>query len=239
MKWVIRLVKFEREQLVEEIVSHVDIVEVIAESVGLKKKGKDFWGCCPFHPEDTPSFAVSPDKQVFYCFGCQTGGNVITFLRKKDNLSYYEAISLLAERVGVHLDAGADSATRQQHRNEKQRFQRLNELATGFFQETLRHSPEGEIAREYLFDRGVNQESILRFRLGYASESWDALLKHLTKQGFSPGELERYGLVAARHSGGGYYDRFRQRLIFPITDQTGPGTRLWRPDFRRRQPEVS
>ncbi len=221
MKWVIRLVKFEREQVVEEIVSRIDIVEVIAESVGLKKKGKDFWGCCPFHPEDTPSFAVSPDKQVFYCFGCQTGGNVITFLRKKDNLSYYEAISLLAERVGVHLDAGADTAARQQYRNEKQRFQRLNELATSFFQETLRHSPEGEIAREYLSARGVNEESILRFRLGYASESWDALLKNLTKQGFSPGELERYGLVVARQSGGGYYDRFRQRLIFPIADQTG------------------
>ncbi len=220
MKWVIRLVKFEREQLVEEIVSRIDIVEIIAESVSLKKKGKDFWGCCPFHPEDTPSFAVSPDKQVFYCFGCQSGGNVITFLRKKDNLSYYEAISLLAERVGVHLDEGADSASRQQYRNEKQRFQRLNELATNFFHETLRHSAEGETAREYLDTRGVNQESIFRFRLGYASESWDALLKHLTKQGFSPAELERYGLVVARNSGG-YYDRFRQRLMFPIADQTG------------------
>ena len=168
MKWVIRLVKFEREQVVEEIVSRIDIVEVIAESVGLKKKGKDFWGCCPFHPEDTPSFAVSPDKQVFYCFGCQTGGNVITFLRKKDNLSYYEAISLLAERVGVQLDAGSDSAARQQYRNEKQRFQRLNELATGFFKRRCAILRK-EKSRVVFIGPGVNEESILRFRLGYAS----------------------------------------------------------------------
>ena len=216
-----RLARFEKEQLVEEIVSRVDIVEIISEHIGLNKKGKDFWGCCPFHQEDTPSFAVSPDKQVFYCFGCQAGGNVITFLRKKDNLTYFEAISILAERVGVNLGTGVDSAARQQYKSEKQRFQRLNELATSFFHDALLHSQEGEIAREYLLYRGVNQESIVRFRLGYASQYWDALLKHLTQQGFSPLELERCGLVAARTSGGGYYDRFRQRLIFPIFDQTG------------------
>jgi DNA primase len=215
------MVRFEKEQVIEEIVSRVDIVEVISEHVGLNKKGKDFWGCCPFHQEDTASFAVSPDKQVYYCFGCQAGGNVITFLRKKENLTYFEAISLLAERTGIQLGTGMDTSARQQYRSEKQRFQRLNDLAVSFFHDALLNSPEGEVAREYLFNRGVNQESIVKFRLGYASQYWDALLKYLTQQGYSPGELEKCGLVVARTSGGGYYDRFRNRLIFPIADQTG------------------
>lgn len=212
--------EFDKKQLVEDIISRVDIVELISEYVSLTRKGKDYWGLCPFHQEDTPSFAVSPDKQVFYCFGCQVGGNAISFLRKKDNLSYYEALSILAERVGISLNTGFDSSARKQLRNEKQKFYRLNELTANFYHDKL-FSSEGKVAYEYIKKRGINKESIEKFKLGYASNSWDALLKYLTKMGFSPTDLERYGLVIARLSGGGYYDRFRNRLIFSIFDQMG------------------
>jgi DNA primase len=212
--------RFDREQLVAEIVSRVDILEIVSEYVVLSRKGKDYWGICPFHQEDTPSFSVSPDKQFFYCFGCQTGGNVITFLRKKDNLSYSEALSILAEKAGVSLEFGPESPVRRQSRSEKQRFYRLNELTANYYHEQLLHSSEGDVGREYLAQRGINQDSIIKFRLGYAPQSWNVLLNYLTRQGFSPAELERNGLVAARSSGG-YYDRFRHRLIFPISDHTG------------------
>ncbi|NLK52409.1 MAG: DNA primase [Syntrophomonadaceae bacterium] len=213
--------RWERSQLVEEIVSRVELVEIVSETVTLTQKGKDFWGLCPFHVEDTPSFSVSPDKQVFYCFGCQVGGNALTFLRKKDNLTYGEALAILAEKAGVSLGPGIDSPTQRQYRSEKQRVYRLNELATVFYQEMLEHSTEGAVTRSYLLDRGITPESMKRFRLGYAPEKWDAILNHLTRQGFNPSELERCGLVVARSSGSGYYDRFRHRLMFPIADQTG------------------
>lgn len=208
------MTSFVKDDLVSEIIARLDIVEVISEYVVLSKKGKDFWGKCPFHAENTASFSVSGEKKLFYCFGCQVGGNVITFLRLKDNLSYGEAVNILAERAGLETRS-QDYPQRQKTRSERERFFRINDLAARFFAQALASDPDAEIARRYLEKRGINQESVKKFRLGYAPRGWDKTLNYLVRQGFMPPELERYGLVTSR-AGGGYYDRFRNRLMFPI-----------------------
>lgn len=210
---------YAKDDLVAEIIARADIVEIISEHLVLTKRGKDYWGICPFHPEKTPSFSVSAEKKLFYCFGCQMGGNVITFIRSKDNLTYSEAINRLAERLGIEQKPGSQPL-KQKNRGERERFFRINSLAARFFSQTLADSPEAEVARQYLASRGISQESIKKFHLGYAPKGWDKTLNYLVRQGFLPPELERYGLVSSRTGGGGYYDRFRGRLIFPIRDHT-------------------
>ncbi|NPV90272.1 MAG: DNA primase [Firmicutes bacterium] len=206
---------FAKDDLVTEIIERVDIVEVISEHVVLGKRGKDYWGRCPFHAENTPSFSVSAEKKLFYCFGCQAGGNVITFLKLKENLSFGEAVNRLAERAGIERRSQEHPA-RQRQRSERERFFKLNELAARFFAQNLINDPDAEKARRYLEQRGVNETSIKGFNLGYAPRSWDKTLNYLVRQGYMPPELERYGLVSSRSGGGGYYDRFRGRLMFPI-----------------------
>ncbi|MDH7480061.1 MAG: DNA primase, partial [Syntrophomonadaceae bacterium] len=210
---------YAKDDLVAEIIARADIVEIVSEHLVLTKKGKDYWGICPFHPEKTPSFSVSAEKKLFYCFGCQMGGNVITFIRSKDNLTYSEAIDRLAERLGIERRPG-EQPLRQKNRSERERFFRINSLAASFFSQTLASDPDAEIARQYLAGRGISQESIKKFHLGYAPKGWDKTLNYLVRQGFLPPELERYGLVSSRTGGGGYYDRFRGRLVFPIHDHT-------------------
>lgn len=213
--------RFDGDRVISEIIARVDIVDLISEYVVLAKKGKDYWALCPFHNEDTPSFSVSPEKQLFYCFGCQTGGNVITFLRRKENLTYAEAVSRLAERAGISLKGSRDLAFRQKSRGERERFLQVNAKAAEFFHQQLLYSPEAEEARQYLVQRGITSESMEAFCLGFSPPGWDTTLNFMVRQGFSPGELERSGLVVSRTAGGGYYDRFRGRLMFPIWDATG------------------
>jgi len=213
--------RFDGERLIAEIIARVDIVDLISEYVVLTKKGKDYWALCPFHSEDTPSFSVSAEKQLFYCFGCQTGGNVITFLRRKENLTYAEAVAKLAERAGISLKGSREAAFRQKFRGERERFLQINAKAADFFHQQLLRSPEAEEARRYLAQRGVAPESVEVFRLGFAPPGWDVTLNFMVRQGFSPAELERWGLAVSRASGGGYYDRFRGRLMFPICDAAG------------------
>lgn len=193
--------------------------------VHLKKRGNAWLGLCPFHPEKTPSFQVSPEKGFFYCFGCQTGGDVIKFLELKENLSFSEALASLAERAGISLERADDPAERRQ-RAEREEVRRAIEQAVAFFAAQLT-GPEGSAARQYLVKRGLTGETIERFGLGWAPEGWDNLLNHLLRQGFQVDLLLRAGLVirsspdrAARTRSGGY-DRFRARIMFPISDIRG------------------
>ena len=206
------------EEKISEIRNAADIVEVVSEAVRLKKTGKNHVGLCPFHTEKTPSFTVNPDKQIFHCFGCGTGGNVFTFLMKHDGLSFPEAVRALAGRCGIELPQR--SATPQQRRQMAEREQMLaaNRAAADYYRSCLLESSAGQRARNYLNKRRISSAVIDCFQVGYAPNGWDNLLKELTAKGHSALLLEKCGLVLPRKSGTGYYDRFRQRVVFPIMD---------------------
>ncbi|HXV19174.1 MAG TPA: DNA primase [Candidatus Omnitrophota bacterium] len=206
------------EAVLNQIQDRVDIVEVISAYVQLKRAGRNFKACCPFHPEKTPSFMVNPDKQIYHCFGCGVGGNVFSFLMKEEKKDFREVVEMLAERVGVELPkTKADF-------KESERGQQLlkaSEFAADFFQTVLLKSPEAAEARGYLTRRGLTQATIEKFKIGFAPSGWDKLYNAAQgKTGLSDAALERTGLVIAKKEGG-YYDRFRSRIMFPITDPKG------------------
>ncbi len=215
------------DDLLDEIRSRTDIVAVIGEYVQLRRRGNNFVGLCPFHQEKTPSFTVTPDKQMFYCFGCQTGGNVFTFLMKREGLSFAEAVEQLAARAGVALPeraawTPAARAAEDRHRQEIQLLYRVLDFASRYWHQALVKRPEAAAARAYLGRRGLKPESLKTFRLGYSFESWDALLKVLKSKGVDEATLERAGLVVrGREAAAPYYDRFRGRLMFTISDPRG------------------
>jgi DNA primase len=200
----------------EEIRSRVDIVDLVSQFVPLKRTAGTNWkGLCPFHAEKTPSFNVNPSKGIFHCFGCGVGGDIFGFLMRQERLTFPEALRALARRAGIDLaDAPAGAGA-----GEREGLYRAMERAAAFYAEML-WSAAGARAREYLTGRGIDVEVARRFGLGYAPESWDALLGVLSHHGFSPALLEAAGLVVPRQ-GGGHYDRFRGRLIFPIRDRQG------------------
>ncbi|GIX48734.1 MAG: DNA primase [Candidatus Tectimicrobiota bacterium] len=202
------------ETVVEEVLRRADIVAVVGEYVRLRKSGASYKGLCPFHQEKTPSFTVSPDKGLFYCFGCQAGGNVVHFVMRREGLSFPEAVRHLAARYGVPL---ADTAAPP---DRFEPFYRLHRAAVAFFQKCLQEAI-GQPARAYCRQRQLSPESIARFELGYAPASWDALSRELQRQGFARELLVASGLAAMRSDGRGCYDRFRHRLIFPIHDRYG------------------
>lgn len=208
------------EEKVAEIRHAVDIVDLISESVLLKKTGKNFAGLCPFHAEKTPSFTVSPDKQIFHCFGCGTGGNVFSFVMKRDGLAFGEAARLLARRGGVDLPERRLSPLEQRQAGERERLFEVNRMALDFFRNALAKHPEGHRALAYLEGRGLTRQTIDHFLLGYAPKGWDNLLNALGRKRVGPQLLSQAGLVVARKEGSGFYDRFRERIIFPILDET-------------------
>ncbi|MBO0856938.1 MAG: DNA primase [Chloracidobacterium sp.] len=205
----------------DELRNQADIVRIVSDYVSLKKKGRDWAACCPFHNEKTPSFYVSPVKQIFKCFGCSKGGSVFDFVMEIEGCSFPEAIRVVAEKVGVTVPVETDNA-RQYEERESQRadLMRLNQWATEFFEQNLTETAEGRRALDYLAARGVNEDTRKGFRLGYAPNSWDAMIAYLRSRGASTTQIERSGLVSVRDSGG-YYDRFRSRLMFPIRDAQG------------------
>ncbi len=206
---------------IEEIRRRADIASVIGEYVILKKAGKNFLGLCPFHHEKTPSFTVSPDKQMFYCFGCSEGGNVFSFLMKLNNLTFPEAVRQLAGKVGVVIPDKAMSREEKERYTLAEKIRRVNELAADFYEKALL-SPAGAGAQEYLRKRGVGETAIKAFRLGLAPEGWSGLLDYLEKRGVAPGLAEQAGLLIPRTGDKkGYYDRFRGRLMIPIEDVDG------------------
>ena len=201
--------------VIDEIKTRVDIVDLISETVPLKKAGRSFKAPCPFHMEKTPSFVVSPDRQSWHCFGaCSTGGDIFGFVQKRDNVDFPAALRTLAERAGVEL-APRDAAR-------EERFERLyaaNEAAATFYQSRLLQADDAADARAYLDRRGLDDATIHDFRIGYAPDAWDTLRTHLERRGFATAELLAAGLLIESDRGG--YDRFRARVIFPINDERG------------------
>ncbi len=205
---------------VEAVREAADIVEVIGETVALRRAGRSLVGLCPFHQEKTPSFHVDPGKQLFYCHGCHTGGDVFRYVQLVHQVDFNEAVGLLAERYGIPRPARASG--RAEAREARQRRRALDALAEAqrFFREAL-EGPAGAAARRYLAKRGYGAAERQRFELGFAPDSWDALLRHLSGKGFAVEEIVYAGLAVPRTSGGGAYDRFRGRVTFPIRDPAG------------------
>lgn len=208
---------FPREKLAE-IRSRANIVDIISEYVTFKKAGKNYLALCPFHSEKTPSFHVNEEKQIFYCFGCQKGGDVITFLREINNLSFVEAVSQLANRYGLSLPP--PSSYRKEKATDQETFLEINEKAMHFFHHVLMQRPEGEVGRKYLKKRGIDQKIWETFKLGYALETWDSLATFLNKGNIPLQLAKQLGLIAPREKGG-FFDCFRGRIIFPIFNLNG------------------
>jgi DNA primase len=205
-------------ELIDQIRDANDIVDLISEYVPLKKRGKNYVGLCPFHVEKDPSFNVIPTKQIFYCFGCQEGGNVIHFLMKHEKLGFVEAVKLLAQRANIPLP---------KRTVDKQKGQALdklyyaNEVANEYFRKSFYREDPGKKARQYLNKRGFEPEIIKQFSLGYAPDDWEGLIKSAKNKDIEKELLNQAGLVVPRTESPGYYDRFRNRIIFPIFNLSG------------------
>ena len=195
-----------------------DIVAIIGERVRLKRQGKNYIGLCPFHQEKTPSFTVSPEKQLFYCFGCQVGGDVFKFIELWEKTDFRGALEILADRAGIALRE--QSPREQRRQQERESLDGVLSLAAQFYQHALWHSPAAQGSRDYCLQREIKEETARTFGLGYAPPGWDNLIRFLGKRGYSPEILLKAGLVLPGKAGG-YYDRFRHRLIFPIQDHRG------------------
>lgn len=213
-----------RDEVKNRVREAADIVQVIGEYVELKKAGSRFTGLCPFHAEKTPSFSVNPQRGFFHCFGCGESGDVFSFLMKYNRLSFPEALSELARRYHIDLPEPKLSDEDRRRIRERESLYRINEEAARIYQRCLAESPEAENARRYLAGRGVPEEAVRAFRLGYApgpeAGGWSFIVSRLQALHFRIDDIERAGL-AVRNEHGGYYDRFRDRILFPIVDMTG------------------
>ncbi len=201
------------EDIILDIKYKNPIEDVISPYVQLKRAGKNLQGLCPFHSEKTPSFTVYPDSNSYYCFGCGNGGDAVTFIKNIENLDYVEALKLLADKAGVVIPEGEvdDSVSKL-----KSKIYEINKEAAKFYYDTLK-TPEGKWALDYLTGRALSTETITHFGLGCAPDSWDKLLNHLKGKGFYLPDIEQAGLIM-KNSRGGYYDRFRNKVMFPIVD---------------------
>lgn len=204
-----------------QVLAAVDIVELIGRTVSLKRAGKDYKGLCPFHQEKTPSFTVSPARQFFHCYGCKAGGNAIDFVIKRDRIEFIDALRSLGEQAGVPMPAKFTGGASKEKPGERQILLDACSAACAFFEKSLAQPEWGAAARAYLEKRGINAESVKRFQIGLAVESWDALLRSAVGRKFTPQQLAMAGLVKPRNTGEGYYDTFRNRLMFPIRDENG------------------
>ncbi len=209
---------------IEEVKAKVDIVDVVGEHVVLKKRGKDYLGSCPFHQEKSPSFSVSPTKQMYYCFGCQAGGNAINFMMELGKQSFTEVVLDLARRYQVPVQTLEPEQRQELQRKLSQREQLYEILAitANFYQHAL-NQPQGEKALSYLkIDRAFSDETIQGFKLGYSPSGWETLANYLIEQKhFPPQAIVAAGLIIPRKDEASYYDRFRDRLMIPICDLRG------------------
>lgn len=202
----------------EEIKRRINIVDFINEFVPLKKAGRNFKALCPFHAEKTPSFIVSPERQTWHCFGgCQEGGDILKFLMKWENIDFLEALRILAKKAGVKLTFRPEVTERERL---KERIYEINHLTSEFYHYLLLNHPSGKLALKYVLDRGLTQEALKLFKLGYAPNLWEGLIKYLAKKGYSYELMDKAGLIIPSESGG-FYDRFRGRLIFTLKDNRG------------------
>jgi DNA primase len=201
--------------LIDDIEAKIDIVDVISETVNLTRKGNRYWGICPFHAEKTPSFSVSAEKNMFYCFGCHTGGNMFSFIMKRDGVDFKEAIQILAARAGVKL------ITAPRKKDDKRaRVFEINKKACEYYSQYLL-GDRGKAGRDYFNRRQVSQKSIQDFKLGLAPQEWDCLEKYLIKKGFSHDDVVFSGLIKRNENRNSFYDVFRNRLMFPILNASG------------------
>jgi DNA primase len=206
------------EEKILEIKNTANIVDVVSEVVHLKKTGKNFVGLCPFHSEKTPSFTVSPEKQIFYCFGCGAGGNVFSFLMKNQGIGFPEAARSLAHKYGIEIPIQNLTPEQKRRIGEREGLLEINRQAMDFFKQALYRRPSGQSAMDYLKKRGLTKNIVDRFNIGYAPKGWDNLLNFFSKKGMPLVRVERSGLLLPKKDGRGYYDRFRDRIIFPIMD---------------------
>ena len=205
------------DEILDEIRSRNDIVSTISQYMTLKRKGRNYFGLCPFHNEKSPSFSVSPDKQIFHCFGCGVGGDVINFVKKIENIGFLDSVRLLAEKSGIQLPNDISKAE-EENIKLKNRVYKINELAAKFYHENL-YKPTSKIAQDYIKKRKLNNATLKSFLMGYASNSSNELLRFLKEQGFTEEELLASCLIGK--SDRGYYDKFRNRLMIPIRDERG------------------
>ena len=203
-----------------ELLSKNDIVTVVSTYTELKPKGRRLWGLCPVHGEKTASFSVSPDKQLYYCFGCHIGGSVIQFIMDVEHMTFHEAVEHLANRVGLAMPQEVNDQAMMQERAKRERLAEACQLAARFYMETLL-GEEGVSGRAYLTKRGISSDAVKRFGIGYAPSDWDVLKKHLGEKGFSPEELVEAGLLVKNADKGSTYDAYRGRVIFPIVGVNG------------------
>jgi DNA primase len=205
---------------VERVKQAADIVEVISVHTDLRRQGARYVGLCPFHEERTPSFSVEPQEKLYHCFGCGVGGDVIKFVEEKEGLGFAEAVEMLADRYGVELEREQEDPRAEARRQHRRRLEQLLERSAAFYANYLWESDEAGKAREYLAGRGLGEEALRAFGVGYAPSAWDKILVRGQQAGFSVEELRGVGLVQRGRSGG-EYDRFRERIMFPIRDRRG------------------
>ncbi len=207
------------EEKVREIAERLSILEVVSDYVQLRRSGANYVGLCPFHGEKTPSFNVNPAREIFHCFGCGAGGNAFSFIMRIEGLSFPEAVKHLARKAGIEIEERQLTPAEKHAQDERHTFQHINDLAAGFYRETLRARPEGAPGRTYLGVREVDEETAEAYRLGFAPDRSDALAQHLRSHGISLESALKLGIV--KKSDRGWYDQFRNRLIFPIRDTKG------------------
>ncbi len=207
--------------LVDEIKNRLGVVEVVSQYVQLKKAGRSYKACCPFHSEKSPSFVVSPEKQIWHCFGCNKGGDLFSFVQEFESIGFTEALELMAERCGLKVE-DYRKTTKRVNKSEKDEFYNCHELASQLFEEQLHNTNDGKKVLEYLDKRGVNLDTVKDFRLGFSPDEYDFLYPKLLKKGISKNVLIKSGLVSAKNlAADSVYDKFRGRLIFPIFDYLG------------------
>ena len=207
-------------EFAEEVRSAADIVKIISRYVALKRKGDRYWGCCPFHNEKTPSFSVKPDDGFFYCFGCHAGGNVFKFVSLYDNIPYYEAVARIAEELNMPLPQKKMSQAQLAREKHIEDLRRVNQLAGNFFHNCLTMTRYGQKGLAYFRQRGINEETIKEFQLGFAPDAWDKLSTAFVQREISPELLEECDL-SRRRPDGSLYDRFHNRVMIPIRDERG------------------
>ena len=212
-------------ETLQQIRDHIDLVDVISRYVTLTKTGQNYKGLCPFHSEKSPSFSVSPSRQMFHCFGCGVGGDAFTFLMKREGLGFTEAVQEMAKLAGIRLEFHAREGSFDKNSSDRERYHDLHTKAAEWFHDRLLNSEAGKQARQYLEDRGMSHETISKFGVGYAPSSWNGLLFHFEKAGIKPQELFQSGLIIKKDQSTPAvpqgYDRFRDRVMFPIADARG------------------
>jgi DNA primase len=209
------------EEVIEAVLKRHDIVDVIGRHVHLSKQGHYMKGLCPFHSEKSPSFTVTPEKQIYRCFGCGAGGNIIRFLMEIEGLSFSEAVTKLAEDGDIPITWEETTEEQSEQQAEKATLLKAYDFAAKLYHYILGNTEQGKIAKGYLVSRGISDKLIDTFQIGYAPAMWDTLVQQLEKRGFSLPLMEKGGLISARHEGNGYLDKFRERIMFPISDSAG------------------